>query len=248
MRLKDKVAIITGSTRGIGYSIAEAFVKEGAKVVLCGSSQENADKSYQKILEKYSEADVLPIGVNLTSTEDIISLVEKTINKYGKIDVLVNNAGITGTSPITELSDEDFEKMMNINVFGAFKLTREVVKKMKEYGGSIINTSSMVANYGGRNQVHYSASKGAINAMTKSLSKELGMYNIRVNAVLPGVTLTDMTKDAVSDEMLEGLKRMIPLGRASQPEELAGAYVYLASDEASFTTGTLISVDGGIVM
>lgn len=248
MRLKNKVAIITGSTRGIGYFVAEKFIKEGAKVIICGSSQENAEVSSKKLLETNKEAEILPVGVNLTSTEDIMNLIKIVKDKYGRIDVLVNNAGITASALITDISDEDFDKMMNINVTGMFKLTREVVKIMKETGGSIINTSSMVGTYGSKAQVHYAASKGAINAITKSLAKELGIFNIRVNAVAPGVILTDMTKEAVNEQMMEGLKRMIPLGRPADPKELAGTYVYLASDDSSYTSGAIINVDGGIVM
>lgn len=248
MRLNGKVAIVTGGTRGIGYSVVSAFIKEGAKVIVCGSNQKNADDAVSKLKEMHSNAEITGVGVNLTNTNEIASLVNLVKEKYGRIDILVNNAGITGAAPITEITDEDFEKMMNINVFGMFKLTREVVKIMKETGGSIINTSSMVGTYGSRMQVHYAASKGAINAITKSLSKELGMYKIRVNAVAPGVVLTDMTKEAVNDQMMEGLKRMIPLGKGAEAEELAGAYVYLASDESSYTSGTIIGVDGGIVM
>lgn len=137
--------------------------------------------------------------------------------------------------------------MFNINFFGVVTLTREVVKYMKETGGSIINTSSMVGIYGSKNQSAYASSKFAINGLTKSLAKELGIYNIRVNAVAPGVVQTDMMS-IVSDEMKAGLKRMIPLNELGKPQDLAGAYLYLASDLSKYTTGTIIQVDGGLVM
>ena len=138
--------------------------------------------------------------------------------------------------------------MFDINFFGVVSLTREVVKHMKETGGSIINTSSMVGMYGGRNQSAYASSKFAINGLTKSLAKELGMYNIRVNAVAPGVVGTDMVKENVSEEMKQGLLRMTPLNKMADPSDLAGAYLYLASDLSKFTTGTIVQVDGGLVM
>lgn len=248
MKLKNKIAIITGSTRGIGYAVAEAFIKEGATVILCGSTQNSADIAANKILESFPNSQVYPFGVNLTNTNEIKSLVQTVIDKYGKIDILVNNAGITGTCPLIDLTDDEWDKMISINVTGMFKITREVVKHMKDTGGSIINTSSMVGTNGSKMQVHYAASKGAINSITKSLAKELGKYNIRVNAVAPGVVLTDMTKDAVNDQMLGALKSMTPLGKAANPNELAGAYVYFASDDSSFTTGTILGVDGGLLM
>ena len=138
--------------------------------------------------------------------------------------------------------------MFEVNVFGLLKTTREVVKYMKETGGVIINTSSMVGINGGRNQVSYAASKFAVNGITKSLAKELGMYNIRVNAVAPGVVETDMMRDSVNQDMKDMLIKMTPLHKIAEGKDLAGAYLYLASDEAKFTTGTIIQVDGGLVM
>ena len=190
----------------------------------------------------------MPLGVKITDSNEVKNMVEQVVSKWGYIDILVNNAGITATKSILEMTDEDFTSMMDINVTGVFKCTREVAKIMKERGGSIINTGSMVGIYGGKMQCAYGASKFAVHGFTKSCSKELGMYNIRVNAVAPGVVGTDMVAESVSEQMLQGLKHMTPLGRMADPKELAGAYVYLASDDASFTTGTIIQVDGGIVM
>lgn len=248
MKLKNKVAVITGASRGIGFSIAEAFVREGAKIALCGSRQESADKAASKLLKQYPKADILPVGVDVTNSEAICSMVSNVAEKWGYIDILVNNAGVTSTKQIFDMTDDDFESVIDINLTGPFKFIREVAKIMKDHGGSIINTSSMVGTYGGRMQTAYSSSKFGINGLTKSCAKELGPYGIRVNAVAPGVVATDMMKHSVDEQMLAGLNRMTPLGRAACPDELAGAYVYLASDAASFTTGTLIHVDGGIVM
>lgn len=249
MKLKGKVSVITGASRGIGYSIAEAFAREEAVVVLCGSRQESADKSADMLRAKYPGAEIMPMGVNVSDSAEIQSMVDAVMQKYGRIDILVNNAGITSAKPIFDMSDEDFDSVIRINLAGPFKCIRAVAPIMREQGaGSIINTSSMVGTYGGKMQAAYSSSKFGINGLTKSCAKELGPYGIRVNAVAPGVVATDMVKHSVDNRMLEGLKRVTPLGRASEPSELAGAYVYLASDDASFTTGTIIHVDGGIVM
>lgn len=249
MNLENKVAIITGSTRGIGNSIARLFLENNAKVVICGSNEENALKAVNKMKEELNITDdnIMGIGLNMKDTSTIKDSIDKVINKWNKIDILVNNAGITSNVSLLDSTDEDFMEMFQINFFGVVSLTREVVKYMKSTGGSIINTSSMVANYGARNQSAYASSKFAINGLTKSLAKELGMYNIRVNAVAPGVVATDMMS-IVTEEMKQGLLRMTPLNKMAEPQDLAGAYLYLASDLSKFTTGTIIQVDGGLVM
>ena len=225
MRLDGKVAVVTGASRGIGFAVAAAFK------------------------ERFPDADVLPIGIDVTDTEEIKTMVESIVGRWGRIDVLVNNAGVTATKSILDMSDDDFTSVIDINLVGPFKVTREVARVMKDNGGgSIINTSSMVGSYGGKMQTAYSSSKFGINGLTKSCAKELGQYGIRVNAVAPGAVATDMAKEFTSDRMREFLAMMTPLGRMAEPDELAGAYVYLASDESSFTTGTIINVDGGIVM
>lgn len=250
MNLNNKVAIITGSTRGIGKEIAKLFLKNNAKVVVCGSNIDNAKKAVEELKNELSITNdvIMPIGINMKDKENIKEVVKEVINRFEKIDILVNNAGITSNVSLLDSTDEEFEEMFQINFFGVVTLTREVVKYMKNTGGSIINTSSMVGMYGGRNQSAYSSSKFAINGLTKSLAKELGIYNIRVNAVAPGVVGTDMVKENVSEEMKQGLLRMTPLNKMAEPSDLAGAYLYLASDASKFTTGTIIQVDGGLVM
>ena len=250
MNVKDKVVLITGSTRGIGNAIAREFIKNGAKVVVCGSKLENATKAVEEIKKELNIDDnyLLPVGINMKDTSDIKKVVDAIINKWGRIDVLINNAGITSNVSLLDSTDEEFREMFDINFFGVVSLTREVVKYMKDNGGSIINTSSMVGTYGGRNQSAYASSKFAINGLTKSLAKELGMYNIRVNAVSPGVVGTDMVRENVSEEMKQGLLRMTPLSRMADPKDLAGIYLYLASDISNFTTGQIIGVDGGLIM
>ena len=250
MNLDNKVVLITGSTRGIGNSIARLFLENSAKVVICGSNIENAKKAVENIKSdlNISDNNIMPVGLNMKDKESIKYVVESVIDRFGRIDVLINNAGITSNISLLDSTDEEFYEMFDINFFGVVSLTREVVKHMKNTGGSIINTSSMVGMYGGRNQSAYASSKFAINGLTKSLAKELGMYNIRVNAVAPGVVGTDMVKENVSEEMKQGLLRMTPLNKMAEPSDLAGAYLYLASDLSKFTTGTIIQVDGGLVM
>lgn len=249
MNLENKIALITGSTRGIGKSIAKLFAKNNATVIICGRNIESSKKTIEELSTELNinKDKFFPLELDISNKESIKTAVDTVINKFNKIDILINNAGITSNVSLLESTDEDFFNMFNINFFGVVTLTREVVKYMKETGGSIINTSSMVGTYGARNQSAYASSKFAINGLTKSLAKELGIYNIRVNAVAPGVVETDMMS-IVSEEMKAGLKRMIPLNRLAEPDELAGAYLYLASDLSKYTTGTIINVDGGIVM
>lgn len=247
--LENKIAIITGSSRGIGKEIAHLFLNNKAKVVICGSSIESATKTLEEFKNMgYSEDAMMAVGINMSDNDSIRTSVKSVIERFERIDILVNNAGITGTSSLLDTTDEQFYQMFDINVFGVVKVTREVLQYMKETGGSIINTSSMVGLNGGRNQSAYSASKFAVNGLTISWAKEFGMYNIRVNAVAPGVVETDMMKDSVSDEMKNMLVKMTPLHRTAKPSDLAGAYLYLASDASLFTTGTIIKVDGGLVL
>lgn len=247
--LKDKVAIITGSSRGIGNSIARLYLENNAKVVICGSKFESAKKAVDEFVnEGFDSSNMLAIGIDILDTSSIKSAVDEVIKKFGKIDILVNNAGITSNKSLLDSTDDDFYNMFDVNVFGVVKITREVVKHMKEYGGSIINTSSMVGINGGRNQSAYSASKFAVNGLTISWAKELGAFNIRVNAVAPGVVETDMMKNFVNEQTKQMLINMTPLRKMAKPSDLAGAYLYLASDASSFTTGTIIKVDGGLLM
>lgn len=250
MNVENKIVLITGSSRGIGNAIAREFVKGNAKVVVCGSKLENATNAVEEIKKdlNVTEDSLLPVGLNIRNKNDIKRVVEEVIAKWGRIDVLINNAGITSNVSLLDSTDEEFQEMFDVNFFGVVSLTREVVKYMKNTGGSIINTSSMVGTYGGRNQSAYASSKFAINGLTKSLAKELGMYNIRVNAVSPGVVGTDMVRENVTEEMKAGLLRMTPLAKMAEPKDLAGIYLYLASDASNFTTGTIIGVDGGLVM
>lgn len=249
MRLKDKVCIVTGGTRGIGFSVVESYLQEGAKVCICGSSDTSANKAYEQLIAQgYNPEQFMAKGMNLDDIEHINQVFSEVKDKFGKIDVLVNNAGITTSQSILDTSIDSFKHELNINLVGVFACIKAVIPYMIDNGGgSIINTSSLVARYGSINQPGYVASKFGVNGLTIEASRELGKYNIRVNAVSPGVVKTDMVKENVTEEMLAYLNNLTPLQRMGNPYELAGAYVYLASDESSYTTGTNIDVNGGII-
>ena len=244
MRLKDKVAIITGGSRGIGYATADKFLKEGATVILTASSQGSADKAVAQLKEKYPDATVAGISPNLSNLESVRNAFREAASKYGCIDILVNNAGVSESTPFTEYTEETFDKVMDLNVKGVFNATRAASECMIAKGqGVILSTSSMVSIYGQPSGIAYPASKFAVNGLTVSLARELGPKGIRVNAVAPGITLTDMMK-AVPKEVIDPLIKQIPLRRLGQPEDIANAFVFLASDEASYITGVVLSLDG----
>jgi len=242
--LKNKVAIVTGGTRGIGFAIVKKYLENGAFVVLCGSSQETADKAVKKLKDENVDCKVEGIGLNLNSPEEIKEAFQNVKNKYGKLDILVNNAGISARESIYDYDPKNFEKIIDLNVNSVFYCTQAAAKIMKEQGGgSIINTSSMVSIYGQPSGCGYPASKFAVNGLTKSLSRELAKDNIRVNAVAPGITKTDMVA-ALPDELIKPLIATIPLGRIGEPEDIANAFLFLASDMASYVTGIVLPVDG----
>ncbi len=244
MRLKDKVAIITGGSRGIGYATADAFLREGATVILTASSQASADKAVARLKEKYPSATVAGISPDLADLESVRSAFAIVTAKYGCADILVNNAGISESTPFTEYTEETFDKVMNLNVKGVFNATRAASEGMIARGsGVILSTSSMVSISGQPSGFAYPASKFAVNGLTISLARELGPKGIRVNAVAPGIIETDMMK-AVPKEVIDPMIARIPLRRLGQPEDIANAFVFLASDEASYITGVVLSVDG----
>ena len=242
--LEGKVAVVTGGTRGIGFATVEKFLKNGAKVFLLGSKKESVDnaiKTLKNINDNYEVDGDCPNLCDLTSVKKSFSHI---IEKYGKIDILVNNAGMSAMDKIYDYKEEDFKKIMDLNVNAVFNCSRAVVDYMKKNGGGVIlNTSSMVSIYGQPSGCGYPASKFAVNGLTKSLARELGKDSIRVNAVAPGVTLTDMMKN-VPDSVIEPIIKEIPLGRIGTPEDIANAFLFLASDMASYITGVVLSVDG----
>ena len=244
MRLNNKVAIITGGSRGIGYATVEAFLREGAKVILTASSEASAARAVDSLRAKYPEAQVEGISPNLASLESVKAAFDRIVDKYGRIDILVNNAGVSERTPFDSYTEELFDKVMDLNVKGVFNASRAVVEPMIAQGGGVIlSTSSMVSKYGQPAGFTYPASKFAVNGMTVSLARELGPKGIRVNAVAPGITETDMMK-AVPKSVIDPMIAQIPLRRLGQPEDIANAFVFMASEEASYITGVVLSVDG----
>lgn len=244
MRLKNKVAVITGGSRGIGYATAEAFAREGATVIITASTPANAEKAVQQLQAAYPNTVFDGISPDLTKLESVKSAFEKIIQRFGGVDILVNNAGVSESTPLLDYTEETFDKVLDLNVKGVFSTTRAIVDHMSERGsGVILNTSSMVGTYGQPSGIAYPTSKFAVNGLTLSLARELGPKGIRVNAVAPGITETDMMK-AVPKEVIAPLISQIPLRRLGQPEDIANAFVFLASEEASYITGVVLAVDG----
>ena len=244
MRLAGKVAIITGGTRGIGYATAEAFLREGATVIVAGSREATATKAVEELKQAYPQGNAEGIWPDLSDYDQVKASFDAIAQKYGRIDILVNNAGVSESTPFDKYTQELFDKVMDLNVKGVYNCTRAVTEGMSAQGsGVILNTSSMVSIYAQPSGMAYPASKFAVNGMTRSLARELGPKGIRVNAVAPGITETDMMK-AVPKEVIEPLVARIPLRRLGQPEDIANAFVFLASEDASYITGVVLRVDG----
>lgn len=244
MRLKDRVAIITGGSRGIGFATAKAFLKEGAKVIITASREKTAKEAEENLKALYPEGVVEGIYPELGCFECVKSAFADIAERYGSIDILVNNAGMSESTSFDDYTDETFDKVMDLNVKGMFNSSKGAAEWMVKQGsGVILSTSSMVSIYGQPSGIAYPTSKFAVNGFTVSLARELGPKGIRVNAVAPGITETDMMK-AVPKEIIDPMIAQIPLRRLGQPEDIANAFVFLASDEASYITGVILSVDG----
>ena len=244
MRLKDKVAIITGGSRGIGFATAVKFLKEGATVVIAANSKDSALKAVCKLKEMFPSSTINGISPDLSSLESVKEAYNEVVSEYGRIDILVNNAGVSESTPFADYTEETFNKVIDLNVKGVFNSSRAASEYMINQGsGVILSTSSMVSITGQPSGVAYPTSKFAVNGMTVSLARELGPKGIRVNAVAPGIIETDMMK-AVPKEVIDPMIARIPLGRLGQPEDIANAFAFLASDEASYINGVILSVDG----
>lgn len=244
MLFDGKIVIITGGTRGIGYATCQEFLKEGATVILCGSRKETVDKAVASLKAENSAWQVEGIYPNLKSYDSVKAEFDRVAARYGRIDILINNAGVSASEPFTSYTEEMFDSVMDLNLKGVFNCSRAVVDGMKAQGGGVIlNTSSMVSKYGQSSGVAYPTSKFAVNGFTVSLARELGPFGIRVNAVAPGITDTDMLK-AVPKQYVDPLIKSIPLRRVAQPIDIANAFVFLASEKASYITGVVLRVDG----
>ena len=241
--LDKKVAIITGGTRGIGLATAKKFIQENATVVIFGSKKETVDKALNELKEAFPKKEILGFYPNLIDESELKEVFDKIKEKFGHIDIIVNNAGISSKTKIDDYSEEEYDKISNLNIKSVFMTSKVAVPYLKQSKGVILNTSSMVSIYGQPSGVMYPASKYAVNGITKSLARELAPVGIRVNAVAPGIIETDMVKD-LPKEVIEPLIKSIPIGRIGKPEDIANAFLFLASDMASYITGVILSVDG----
>jgi 3-oxoacyl-[acyl-carrier protein] reductase len=252
MRLRDKVALITGGAAGIGKATAERFAEEGAHVVICDVSQDAAEAVVRTLGPEHSF-----YIVDVTDRQAVQTWVDDAADTYGRVDVLVNNAGVLRDNQLVRFKDgqlikqmpeEDFDLVVAVNLKGVFNCAQAVAPHMiKQGGGVILNATSIVGLDGNFGQTNYVATKSGVVGMTKVWARELGRYNIRVNAVAPGFTATEMVM-AMPEKILEDMKARTPLRRMAQPRDIANAYLFLASDEASFISGTVLRVDGGIVV
>lgn len=252
MRLEDKVTLITGGAAGIGKAIAERFLEEGAKVIICDVDQ----SAGKKVVEEFGGR-LTFYAVDVSDRSAVQKWVEAVISDFGRIDVLVNNAGILRDNLLVKVKDgelvkqmpeEDYDAVLAVNLKGVFNCTQAVAPFMiKQNAGVILNATSVVGLDGNFGQTNYVATKAGVIGMTKVWARELGRYNIRVNAVAPGFTLTEMVKQ-MPQKILDGMVSQTPLGRMGEPRDIANAYLFLASDEASFISGVTLRVDGGIVV
>ena len=242
MMLTGKTAIVTGGTRGIGLAIVKKYLENGANVAVAGSRQETVEKALAQ-LQAY-EGRVMGIWPDLCDPSAVAQAFASVKEKFGSVDILANNAGVSSRTSLYDYTLEEFSKIMDVNVKAVFVCSQAAARIMKEQGGGvIINTSSMVAEYGQPSGCGYPASKFAVNGLTRSLARELAKDHIRVNAVAPGVTRTDMVA-ALPQELVDRISAGIPLGRVGEPVDIANAYLYLASELASSVTGVTLRVDG----
>ena len=244
--LENKVAVVTGASRGIGKVITEQLAEQGAKVVCVSRSQHDIDKVAKNINDNGKTA--IAIACDISNGIDFQDMVKSVVNKFGTVDILVNNAGVTKDTLIMRMSEEDWNFVLNINLKGAFNGTKSVTRHMmRQRSGRIINISSVVGIIGNAGQANYSASKAGLIGLTKASAKELASRGITVNCVAPGYIETDMTEQ-LSEKIKDELIRQIPLGRIGNAKDIAAMVSFLASDEAGYITGQTFTVDGGMVM
>jgi 3-oxoacyl-[acyl-carrier protein] reductase len=239
-RLKDKVAIITGAAKGIGFATAQRFAQEGAKVMITDIHAESVKGAAAQI------PDAEPYVMNVTDRGSIQAVVDQVMQKHGRIDILINNAGITQDARLIKMTEAQFDAVIDVNLKGVFNCTQLIVPHMLEAGaGAVVNASSVVGLYGNFGQTNYSATKFGVIGFTKTWARELGPKGIRVNAVCPGFIATEMVK-AMPENILQDIEKRSWLGRLGTPEEMANVYLFLASDEASYVNGVALEASGGI--
>jgi len=246
MRLVDKVSIITGAGSGIGEATAVKFAREGAKVAVCDINANAAHKVAKAINDSGGEA--MDFHVDVTDRDNIAAMVEAVMRRWGRIDTLVNNAGIVQDAQLKKMTEEQFDRVIDVNLKGVYNCTRAVVDIMLEqHSGCILNASSIVGLYGNFGQTNYAASKFAVIGMMKTWARELGKKGIRSNAICPGFIETPILK-SMPHKVVQMMEEKVPMGRLGKPEEIANTYAWLASDEASYVTGAVIEVSGGVTL
>ncbi len=246
MNFKDKVAVVTGGSRGIGKAIALEFARAGASVAICGSKPEGLDETNAELLACGVKA--LTLRVDVSQASEVEAFAAKVLETFGKADVLVNNAGITRDNLVLRLSESDWDAVLSTNLKSAFLMTKEFIKPMmKARSGRIINITSVVGIKGNAGQANYSASKAGLIGLTKTTAREFASRNITCNAVAPGYIQTKMTQ-ALNEKATEAVLKEIPLGRLGETDDVAQAVIFLASDGARYITGQVICVDGGMVI
>lgn len=240
--LQGKTAIVTGGTRGIGFAIVKKYLEDGANVAIAGSRKESVDKALAQLPDY--EGRVMGIWPDLCDPQAVAESFARVKERFGRVDILANNAGVSSRTSLYDYTMEEFNKIIDLNIKAVFVCSQAAARIMKEQGGGvIISTSSMVSLYGQPSGCAYPTSKFAVNGLTKSLARELAKDHIRVNAVAPGVTKTDMMS-ALPQDLVDRISAGIPLGRVGEPQDIANAYLYLASDLASYVTGVVLHVDG----
>ena len=245
--LEGKVAVITGGANGLGKATALLFSEHGAKIVIIDINQEAGNKVVSEIIENGGIASF--IKTDISKSAEVIKMMDSVIATYGGVDILINNAGILADAQLVKMTEETWDRVININLKGIFLCGQVAAKAMieKDNGGVILNTSSVVGIYGNFGQSNYVASKAGVIGMTKTWARELGKYNIRVNAVAPGFMKTEIIKD-MPEKIINYMKEKVYLKRMGEPEDIANAFLYLASDMGKYVNGTVLSVDGGVVV
>ena len=247
MKLEGQVAVVTGGAQGIGRAIAEQLAKEGAKIVITDINAEAAQKTAKEIADKY-KTETFSASGNVAVFADCENIIQQALDKFSKINILINNAGITRDNLILRMSDAEWDSVIAVNLKGVFNCTKAASKAMlKQRSGRIVNIASVVGLMGNAGQANYSASKGGVIALTKTCAREFSSRNILVNAIAPGFIRTAMT-DALTDEMKKKLSDQIPLGRLGEAEDVAKAALFLCSEDSTYITGEVISVNGGMYM
>ena len=246
MNLNNKKVIITGAARGIGYTLAQEFLRAGAQVALCSTKEEGANQAKENLLKEFPNAKVYAQKADVSKEAEVQNFVENVVKEFGTIDILVNNAGITRDTLAIRMSEQDWDAVLDVNLKGSFLMSKAVFKiMMKAKSGSIVNMSSVVGQSGNAAQANYSASKAGIIGLTKALAKEFASRNVRVNAVAPGFVKTDMT-EKLSDQIKEQALALIPLKRFATTTDIAKAVMFLSSDDGGYITGQVLAVNGGL--